>query len=449
MKNNLDKWEETLSSKFTEPDFPFDEENWERAEELLDSRLKKDKRKKWMFIYFSGLLCGCLATFFTMKLFLTPGIHQEKIIQTFPVKANNAADVKNNSGNSGIIHSDNSPLSSSGNSTSSNGNSTSRINAHTANDAGNNTNSGQQHTGANLNSSLIIPAAKHTDHSEILVSSSDNLDLQTNKDNFLTEEFHHALKQNLHFHYGNILGEDTIATIRNSNEMLAKSADTAHAKENGHIGSTTDSAMKKTKFIVVAGANYTIGWKYGSGVEARGFNPIAGMEMERELKPKWAVRFGIHYERIGYLKGYREIISDSKPGFGMNNTITTIIPQQLHYMSFPFLIERKTGKHFIAGIGIDINYLFNTTSRIEIGQQTDGNQPQVMQTKNEYGHMDGFNRVDVQLSMFCRYGIGRHWDIELQDMIGIGTIKRQSYFTDGENHGSTVYGARLLLLYTF
>jgi len=58
MMNEEEKLSNIINSRFSEEEFPFDEENWEKAEKLIDDLRKNKKRRRWAFIFFVGLVCG-------------------------------------------------------------------------------------------------------------------------------------------------------------------------------------------------------------------------------------------------------------------------------------------------------------------------------------------------------------------------------------------------------
>src|ERR1700751_2444443 len=66
--NNLENWEKTIHSKYSEQEFPFDEKNWEKAEKMLDADKKK---RSGFFIYFIGLSTALLIVFGAVKFILS------------------------------------------------------------------------------------------------------------------------------------------------------------------------------------------------------------------------------------------------------------------------------------------------------------------------------------------------------------------------------------------
>ena len=60
MMNEEEKFDELLSSKLSERDFPFDELNWDEAERLIIQQEKKEKTTRFAFIFSAGLSAGVL-----------------------------------------------------------------------------------------------------------------------------------------------------------------------------------------------------------------------------------------------------------------------------------------------------------------------------------------------------------------------------------------------------
>jgi hypothetical protein len=56
--NEEEELKNILNSKLSQEEVPFDEENWEQAEKLIDDSRKKKKRRKWFVIFFIGLGAG-------------------------------------------------------------------------------------------------------------------------------------------------------------------------------------------------------------------------------------------------------------------------------------------------------------------------------------------------------------------------------------------------------
>ncbi len=53
--------DDLIRLKFSdERDFPFDEENWAKAEEMIIATRKKEKRRRWGIIFFTGIIVGAL-----------------------------------------------------------------------------------------------------------------------------------------------------------------------------------------------------------------------------------------------------------------------------------------------------------------------------------------------------------------------------------------------------
>src|SRR4051812_44623467 len=58
MMEDQNKFDEILRGKFSSEHFPFDEENWERAEEIMESHRKAKTLRKTAVIFLVGLIAG-------------------------------------------------------------------------------------------------------------------------------------------------------------------------------------------------------------------------------------------------------------------------------------------------------------------------------------------------------------------------------------------------------
>ncbi len=92
--NDKEAFEDIIADKFNEAEFPFDEMNWDGAEEMIASHRKKEKRRRSGLIFFSGIAIGILIMLpFVMKI----NDSQNKLIAE-------AAQIKNDNSNSSIVN---------------------------------------------------------------------------------------------------------------------------------------------------------------------------------------------------------------------------------------------------------------------------------------------------------------------------------------------------------
>ena len=59
-----ENFEEKIRQKLSEEEFPFDESNWEKAEDMIDTSRKRKKRLRFIIIFFLGIAGGILGTLF-------------------------------------------------------------------------------------------------------------------------------------------------------------------------------------------------------------------------------------------------------------------------------------------------------------------------------------------------------------------------------------------------
>ena len=82
-----EKMDDIIRSKFSEMDFPFDEENWAKAEEMIVAARAKEKRRRWGIIFFFGILIGVLV----MIPFVLKNTDSEKTNTTLVEQKNKTA----------------------------------------------------------------------------------------------------------------------------------------------------------------------------------------------------------------------------------------------------------------------------------------------------------------------------------------------------------------------
>ena len=58
--SDKEQFEDIIASKFAEAEFPFYEGNWDAAEEMIDTHRKKEKRRRFAFIFSAGIAIGAM-----------------------------------------------------------------------------------------------------------------------------------------------------------------------------------------------------------------------------------------------------------------------------------------------------------------------------------------------------------------------------------------------------
>jgi hypothetical protein len=80
MMNEEEKFDDLLRKKMSERDFFFDEENWQKASEKIESAELKRKQTRFTIIFLSGLALGIALTVPVMNLM--KGTTDKNIIAT-------------------------------------------------------------------------------------------------------------------------------------------------------------------------------------------------------------------------------------------------------------------------------------------------------------------------------------------------------------------------------
>lgn len=99
--SEFEKYEELIRQKFEEKEFIFNEENWEKAEKMLDSAKKSNRVLWWGTVFLIGVITGsCIMFFITKKHTPAKQDHRttHQIVSTENQKGSDHAFLKNPSG---------------------------------------------------------------------------------------------------------------------------------------------------------------------------------------------------------------------------------------------------------------------------------------------------------------------------------------------------------------
>jgi hypothetical protein len=470
--SNLENWEEIISSKFDGQQIPFNEGDWDRAEEMIEKAEVKLKRKRWFNIYFLGIASGALVMLLAAKLFFGTDNSTKRLTENSSKQNANVNTVPSdkltgvNSGQNSTVVINQAPsvnpVVSSENSASQKNvadekmNQLKEENKELKNKLEEQKNQNQFLAGkVNEMNSALAKAQDPAVHYVIRYIDSLRIDPKTVapvqlvpdeivQNNQLADKVH-ILKnpdaENIGTLQSNLVKKEdsTHFVYQNPNPVLdlpAPPVDTTHAARS-----------RNNVFSFEAGANYIAGWKYHDTLEGRGFNEVLGFDYTHHFNPKWAMSTAVRFERIGYLSVSQKQVIDSTPDFGLNNKSTVISPERLFYFSLPVTIERTVNAKNTFGAGASFSYLFNTTSILQTVNTTDGYKTVIGEPKREYAYFGGLSRVDVAFTLSYRRQLFPKWGLLLEGTYGLMDLKSDSYFSNSHDKTEHIMGARFMLTY--
>lgn len=505
MKNEEEKFDDLLQNKLSERDFFFDELNWQKESELIAQSENRRKRRRFILIFFSGLIAGVALTISLIPFLNTR--ENNKIAGAFNTQGSttpngNVSNVRQTnadtkSENTGSL----TPLNRCANKANENphpaGNTLKNENEqgakgsvtnyvasiHNKKITPNKTNTtGSQNKPNNHlaaassqsnNTSIAYTKAeqskKHKQNKSTIHSSSPPLASEQpvktnpNPDNAasekaVTSESNTAITKQTTSGNG-IANSDTNTNKPNvkpdTNALIAKNKTLAKKAPDSNTAKASNPdtvpipipkpSSTYTYFGFDIGGGYSFGWKGKSGTEANGLSPIVGVHLMHFFNKKVGLSIGIQYNSVTHLKtGYSNSVITYD--FGYNNNITTVTPKTLHYVAVPLAFTYNPDDKNALCAGGSVLYLINTSSTVSTTAQNELNPP-ASHTKTSFGYTDGFNKMDVQASVAYRRKIYKGIFIKLEGYYGFMDIETNSFFSDNSLQRNS--GFKLILSYDF
>lgn len=204
----------------------------------------------------------------------------------------------------------------------------------------------------------------------------------------------------------------------------------------------------KNILFMEAGATYLLGWNGGGKNEAGGFNLLAGVNFQHYFTNTISAQIGVQYSTISNLTNTTHTISTVKYDFGMEQDVTAIKYQKLHYLVAPIKVVFNAGDKNFIGVGCNVGYLLNSDSKKE-KYKTNSSDPNA--TKNgltstkESGYVQGFNPLDIQVSASYRRKLYKGLSANAEFIYGLTDTKNNDFFKS--NNFDRTVGFKLTLCY--
>ena len=187
----------------------------------------------------------------------------------------------------------------------------------------------------------------------------------------------------------------------------------------------------KNILFMEAGTTYLMGWSGGGKNEAGGFNLLAGINFQHYFTGTIAAQIGVQYSTISNLTNTTHTISTVKYDLGVEQDITSIKYQKLHYLVAPIKFTYSIKDKNIIGIGCNVAYLLNSDSKKE-KYKTYSSDPNA--TKNnltstkETGYVEGFNPFYLQVAVSYRRKIYKGLSANAEFFYGLTDTKNNGFF---------------------
>lgn len=195
---------------------------------------------------------------------------------------------------------------------------------------------------------------------------------------------------------------------------------------------------------VEAGSDYSLGWKNNGVREGNGFNPIAGIGYSYRIWRGLGASVGVQYNSISRLgTSTYSATTLTEYDFGRSQQITNINTTRLHYLVVPVKVNYAFNNNII-GLGCNVAYLMQANNTVESYRETRRQQTDYQKIRST-GYRDGFNNLDLQVSLSYKRYLFKGLSASAEMFYGLSPVKKDQWLRQqgASNHS----GFKVLLSY--
>jgi len=462
--NEEEKFDELLSSKLAEREFPFNELNWDEAERLIIKQEKRRKSLRFLFVFSAGIIAGIalmLPFVFSNHAPIANAIVSTSLVVTKkPLTssvASLAAEPKKNisdkSNNSRPV-----PIVANTSSTTNKPNTVHAVVAPAVRQA-KSVPYQQQPSIATYKEPEATVQITNVNLLPVIINSIPSLielpPIDTiYKVTVMPSEVSHALGENER-------QSQSISELEATNSKVPKTSstdsvaskfkkDSTSIKDTNLHSLSTSTPLISVPFSrpinsvsIYAGGGYSMGWKDNGEREGNGLTPFGGLSFTHYFIRKISVSVGIGYSQINNLKNTYNS-SSTQYDFGTNANIITITPQTIYYLVLPFSIQYGLNDKNRIGVGCDYLRMLTTDATVTEYQQNNFGET-ISTSKKEKGYTQGISNSDFQIILSYNRMLTSRFGINVEYYYGLVYIENSSF--PNLNQYNKESGFRLVLSY--
>lgn len=201
----------------------------------------------------------------------------------------------------------------------------------------------------------------------------------------------------------------------------------------------------KTHYIdAEAGAAYLLGWQSKNGKDGQGINWFGGVNFGFYVSKKISLSAGIQAYNIAHIDNPFFNNKNTEYGFNSKTTQTLITTNSLYYLAFPLRFSYAINPQNQFGVGCNIGLLMSSKNT----EETYFYQSDVRTDKSSVkttGYYEGMNTTHVMLSVFYKTKLGKR--LHLNGEATFAPFNIYKYANSQINTANTL-GFRLSLQYT-
>ncbi len=440
--NEKEEFEDIIASKFSDAEFPFDEANWDAAEEMISLHRTKEKRKRIGFIFLSGIALGIIIMLpFVIKLnddsktpiveVTTTLIQKENWVDTSTTETHLKKTIEHEVIKKNTVQSETNSKS------------------HLAKTPVEKTISKDE-----LKKEIAAKLDKVKDaHSNLItVASVEKLNnAHKTIKHKRTNKKHIAEPSHINFSAG----------LKHNNNVNAKPIEPNIAETKGlqfpkeskcvvlnKIEQSTIPAIDSVPNVVSLSSTEKLdailnkkglpqAWSIsaalgGNFVNGFSFSPIQGLEVSKGITSRLEIGTGAYYTYLSLkLDNIKTIVTHINYDFGYQSDVTEIKTNQLHYVVIPVYAKYNVNDKntFIAGANLFALFTasnsYNTYSE-SYGQKTN------LTSKKASGYANGINNYDIGILLGYKRKLFGNLGAALYFNYGLMDIKKNAYYNQNK-----------------
>lgn len=450
--NEREPFEDIIASKFEEADFPFNEGDWDAAEGIISSHRTKEKRRRFAWIFLSGISLGVLimlpfviglrddaATVISEKSITASQAIAEKQAVSPVHPATPSRDVDNAQaltlGDSEDLVVEN-PIVEGVERFRSELIAEKRAIAHTATPIPENSGIASEQKLAegnrittSENNSPIGRGVRAEVLNSFLENRSEGVEgFGSNDERISPIPLSYINQKSLSVK--TLLHNDAFAVLKPDSSIVMLDLPSRLDMDNAA------KLMKPWNITAAIGGNYVNGYS---------FNPIQGIEISKEVVSNIELGAGIYYTYLSVQAGgLKEITTSINYGFGYESEISEIKTSKVHYAVVPIYANYNVNNKNTLIVGANVFTMITTSNSFATYKDRDGEREQTS-TEKTSGYTNGINAYDVGVLL----GYKRHLIGDLGAAIyfnyGLKDIEKDDYYN--ENSFDRNVSGQIMLTY--
>lgn len=402
--NNFDNFDDLVKKKMEGMEFPFSEENWQKAAQMIDASRPVAKKSVLKTIAFTLVALGIcsIAGYLIFSGFKTDVNEMATAQNTSgPViseavasesKSNTTAEISKGNHNESTgkkPKTSKSEFSSVAMAESSYNN----VNAPAASEKNKNTEdiTHQSYNHAKIDQGDNSGQLIH--HENAVISSVGAIENAKQKNTSETTDVFEVTEAVIE----KPLSDETVVISDNLNsDKTSPSSSIASVKTSTASSLQPDTAntihvkrdyvrVKHHELLAEAGALNSFGWKVGEKRNGNSLTPLAGLNYIYHFNHSSALQTGIQYNAISNLTESSVSFSVTSYNFGSKSDVTTFKLTELQQLIIPVKYLHTFDKKHTIGLGMNVSYLMNIKNRIETFKVIDGGAGTVA-SRNDNGY---------------------------------------------------------------